>query len=292
MSDSMSDAGHEYWFARYRRRLLLTLLVIVLVAIGVAIWSLQGSFPDEVHAIGGRYRAEVSDTWVQILFSQLNGRGPTVFHWIQLRNSDVDDEWLQAHRDEIASLSHLILLMRDTTITGQGLSALREMDNIQYLDLSSVQLTDDDVAHIATLPNVTTLYIGGTGISDNALVELSAMPHLVWLGLDSSQATPHGLSELSKCKNLTGLHVENANDDSIANVAAAAWPIYMSVDGSELTAESLTSLAKMSPLKLLTLFDTTFSEAELQELRRALPGCTIQQLEMQVVEEQMEASWD
>lgn len=288
----MSDAGHDHWFARYRRKLLLTLIVITLVAAGVAIWSLQRGFPHEVHAIGGRYRREVLDTWVQILFSQLNGRGPTVFHWIQLRNSEADDDWLHRHRDEIADLSHLILYMSDTNITGQGLSALREMDNIQYLDLSNTQLTDDDVSHIATLPNVTTLYIGGTGISDSALVELSAMPHLVWLGLDSSQATPHGLSELSKCKNLTGLHVENANDDSIANVAATAWPVYMNVDGSQLTAESLASLAKMSGLKLLTLYDSRFSDAELQELRQALPGCTIQQMEKRAVEEEMEASWD
>ena len=91
-------------------------------------------------------------------------------------------------RDQIGRLTYLILVLQDTEITGDGLSALSRMRNIDCIELTGTQLEDSDVAHITSLSYATQVRVGRTGLSASAVAELSQIPNLAVLGIDSSQA--------------------------------------------------------------------------------------------------------
>lgn len=241
--------------------------------------------------MGGRYRAEMVGSRFSALFSYLNGREPTVFHWVDLEGTDADDAWLKAHHSDISQLTHLILFLRNMHLSGEGLATLRELSDVQCLDLTGTPLTDGDVEQLVAL-NAVQLWIGRTGISDGALAGLASSPNLVSICIDRTQATPQGISGLSKCPRLHDLVLFDADDESLGSITGLQGITSLSVKAGELSAACLPALKQMQGLQALTLYDSEFSESEIGELKRALPRCSVLQLDYEVVESINESSWD
>ena len=188
---------------------------MVLLCAGGAWWWHAHNFGNPVRRAGGRYRFVNLDSRTAAFFRFLNGREPRISHYVDFEGSDVDDEWLHAHRDRIARLSDLVLFLRETHVTGDGLSELRGMQNLTFLDLTGTPLTDADIAHVVTLPRVVKLYIGRTGISDSALAGLAQMPNLAFVCIDSTQATPQGIAGLATCPKVEALTLLDAADAAL-----------------------------------------------------------------------------
>lgn len=293
----MSISPPEIRTNRLRRtwiRLLLatSCVVILLCGGGAWWWTSRPDFCDEVRLAGGRYRSEMMTTRTAAFFGYLSGRQPTVYHWIEFTGGDVDDEWLRAHHEEIAQTSDLVLTLRETRVTGEGLSTLRGLPNVIYLDLTGTPLTDADLPHIVTLPRLPQVYVGRTGISGAALSVLSQMPNLVHLCIDSTQATPEGMAGLETCPNLNSLTLLDADDESVAHVAQLQRLKFVMLAGENVTGDSLPVLKQMQNLQLLTFYDADLSDEEVEELQLALPGCTVQQMSSEVLEQLRESQWE
>ena len=179
-----------------------------------------------------------------------------------------------------------------TRITGDGLSALSGMQNLVTLELTGTQLEDADVSHLIALPNVQRLQIGRTGISDSALAGLSQMPTLRAVGIDSTQATPEGIAGLADCPRLDTVMLVDANDESVAQVSQLIGLFALILVGEDVTAASLPALKQMQGLRHLRLYDSDLSDAEILDLQQSLPGCTVQQLPREVVEQIEESQWE
>lgn len=278
------------WMRRPLMRLLLatTCIAILLCGGGAWWWMSRPDFGDEVRRAGGRYRSELMTTPTAAIFGYLSGRRPMVFHWIEFNGGDVDDEWLRAHHDEIAQTTDLILRLRETHVTGEGLSTLRGLQNVIYLDLTGTPLTDADLAHVVTLPRLPQILVGRTGISDAALAGLSQMPNLVHLCIDATQATPVGISGLGTCPNLESLTLLDADDESVAQIARLNRLKYLVLEGEDVTGESLPALKQMQNLKMLTFYAADLSREEVDELQMALPGCAVRRMSS----EEFERLWE
>ena len=283
----MRPRSRKRWFVAIAGLALAVLLVCA------ALWRLtHNEFADQIQSIGGRYRSEVVDSRMSALMKVLQWQQPTTFHWIDLEGSEADDAWLAAHRDEIARQSDLCLFLRESRVTTTGLAALDGLENIDYLDLTGTMLEDRSIQTIVSLPRVVQLYIARTGISDSGLAGLSRSPHLVFLGIDRTQATDEGVAGLVTCPKLSGLSVLDADDECVTRLSGFAQIQYLHLQGNQVTGDSLSVLKQMQVLKGLSLYDTAFSEAELAELRQALPNCAVQQLSTSQIEAMREASWE
>jgi hypothetical protein len=293
MTTSVADAVPRVPRRWLRRRLVRCLLAVscvgMLLFAGLAWWwTSRPDFGDEVRLAGGRYRSEVMTTPTAAFFGYLSGRQPTVFHWIEFKGGDVDDEWLRAHHDEIAQTTDLVLTLRETRVTGEGLSTLRGLQNVMYLDLTGTPLTDADVAHLAALPNVVQVYIGRSGISGSGLAGLWQMHNLIHVGIDSTQATPEGVAGLADCSGLNSLTLLDAGDESVAQVARLNRLKYLVLEGEQVTGDSLPVLKQMQNLKVLTFYSADLSREEVDELQMALPGCAVQRMSS----EEFERLWE
>jgi hypothetical protein len=194
------------------------------------------------------------------------------------RGEGVDDGWLHAHREELDRLEYLSLWLQETRVTGDGLSALRGMENLRFLDLTGTPLEDADIAHIAAIPGVNQVYVARTGISGAALSGLSQMPNLSFVCIDATQATPQGIAGLRKCPALQLVTVFDADDDSVRQVSQLDGLYGLTLVGEDITAACLPALKQMQGLKELSLYDSNLSRKELDELQQALPGCTLLQM--------------
>jgi hypothetical protein len=296
-SASPTEAAPPVRHRWFRRRLVRSLVVVSSIVIllcggGAWWWTSRPDIGDAVHQAGGRYRREVMGSQISVLIDAINLHSTTVFHWIEFAPGDVDDAWLHAHGDEIRRLSYLILSLRDSRVTGEGLSAMRGMQNLHNLDLSGTPLEDADVAHIATLSNLAQLDVSRTGISDKALVGLSSLSVLAHVTIDSTQATPAGVAGLAACPQLRSVMLVDANDESVRRIAQLNGMIGIMLVGDDITAASLPALKQMQGLQILTLYDCHLTDEEMLELQQALPGCTVQQLSSEVIEQMRESQWE
>jgi hypothetical protein len=269
------------------RILLAAACVLVLLCLGGAWWWIsRPEFGDEVRRAGGRYRSEMVDSPTMAFFRFLGGRQPKVYHWIDFEGSDVDDRWLHAHREDVARCTILVLFLRETRVTGQGLSTLHGMRNLTFLDLTGTPLTDAD------LPTTVQLHIGRTGISGSALAGLSQTPKLVHLSIDSTQATPEGIAGLATCPRLSSLTLIDAEDESVEQVAQLKRVQNLIVAGKEVTAASLPALKRLPGLQSLTIYGSDLSDDDLQDLQQSLPGCRVGTFPLEVLDRARESVWE
>jgi hypothetical protein len=262
------------WF---RRRLIRCLLAVSCVSMllfaGVAWWWLsRPDLGEEVRSAGGRFHCEMD------VGRFLLGRQPSANSYFVFRGEGVDDGWLHAHREELARLEHLSLWLQTTRITGDGLAALRGMQNLHFLDLTGTPLEDADIAHIAAIPGVNQVYVARTGISDAALSGLSQIPNLSFVCIDATQATPQGIAGLAQCPKLQLVTVFDADNESVRQVSQLDGLWGLTLVGEDITAGCLPALKQMQGLKELSLYDSNLTMEELDDLQQALPGCTVQQM--------------
>lgn len=78
--------------------------------------------------------------------------------------------------------------------------------NVNSLDLSRTRISDQDLAHVATMTNLTRLLLSRTEIGDGGLVHLKGLSQLEYLNLYQTKVTDAGLSHLSGMTNLKKLY--------------------------------------------------------------------------------------
>ena len=84
---------------------------------------------------------------------------------------------------------------------------LKDIQNLQELNLSGVQLKDTDLANIAGLKNLERLNLSGSSVSDAGLVHLKNLTGLVSLNLFGTKVTDAGLKSLTGLKNLKTIYL-------------------------------------------------------------------------------------
>ncbi len=95
-----------------------------------------------------------------------------------------------------------------TKVGDDELRHLKDMKNLQSLDLSGTAVTDADLQQLGNLNGLQSLTLWNTTITDAGLGHLKDLKALKWLDLSGTVVTDKGLELLKGLNNLQKLHVE------------------------------------------------------------------------------------
>ncbi len=116
------------------------------------------------------------------------------------------------------------LIKVDFSHTDRGRPALADLEtiagNIYHLDLSRTQVTDEDLAIVATYPVLHKLELSHTTISDAGIKHLATLKHLDTLNLYNTKVGNEGLEALHSLKSLEKIYAFNSQVSETAAKSA------------------------------------------------------------------------
>jgi hypothetical protein len=195
---------------------------------------------------------------------------------LSLSDSRLTDEGLKAV-GEIESLRSLDL--SQTKITGSGLRDLSRLQWLERLNLSFTGLTDAGLQGLPKWPELQILSLHRTAVTDAGLMELAGLKSLQHLILSATGVTGSGLSALTARKLLERLELGSAKvtDEGLKGLAGLATLEMLDLDGNgQVTDAGLKELAGLTALQSLNLARTKVTKAGVDDLKKALPECQIQ----------------
>ncbi len=132
-------------------------------------------------------------------------------------------------------------------------SAAKGLEHIRILDLSHLQLRDDDLENLAHVFNLNMLDLSYTSISDRGLRTIEHLQRLDILNLAGTKMTGAGLASIGRLAHVAILHLDGT--DALGGLG---------------------HLKSMRSLEILSLRDATVSENDLAQLR----GLRLEQLDV------------
>jgi hypothetical protein len=253
------------------QRVIACVSLLSVAACLIGIRSHWGVLETAVRDAGGEFVVEKQRPLVAMRWL-LKGQQPWANCRITLHGSEVDDDWLNAHCEEINQLPNLRLSLQNTRVSGGGLASLN--GSLSSLSLAGTPLSESDVAQF---PNVGCLDIEHTGIPGSALSQLAHVRSLYSISIDATQSTREGVSALLAMPGLSDVTIIEADDESVIQAARLQGLRELTIFSDDVTSASLPALKQIQEPGNLTLYDTSFSDDELEELRKALPGCQVSQ---------------
>jgi Leucine-rich repeat (LRR) protein len=173
---------------------------------------------------------------------------------IGFEKSDFEEEWLQ----NLASLTSLKRLrLAGTKVSDRGLKVLGQVVSLELLDLADCQsVTDQGVAHLASLTRLKNLALGSRAITDEGLSSISSLQNLGALSLQNCAIQGPGLSTIAGLKKLKefGLNQSSAGDIALENLRECPEIAKLKLRGSGVSSQEvqkwIQSFAKLSSLDL------------------------------------------
>jgi len=149
-----------------------------------------------------------------------------------------------------------------TNVAGVPLSSLDK----QYHKFLNV--TDDDLAFLASMPVARNLSLGRTAVTDAGLRHLAGHTQLEWVDVAHTQVGDSGFAHLKAAKNLNHLIAEytKITDVALQTIGSLGNLEILDLTGTNVTDAGLVHLASLTKLKELWLGGTRISDAGLVHL--------------------------
>jgi len=201
---------------------------------------------------------------------------------LQLSRSKVTDAGL-AYVDGLTSLRYLGLTR--TPVTDTGLAHLQGLHALNDLDLDDTQIGDEGIAHLKDLTALDTLRLRNTYVGDAGLAYLPGMKSLEMLFLDGTQISDAGLVHLKDLKSLVVLFLgqTNISGPGLACLKGLTSLDHLDLAGTPLTDAAAEHLKEMTWLHVLSINPAGMSDKAVEELRQALPDCSLRMQKEQFV---------
>lgn len=290
---------------RIRIRTLCIAVGVVLLVFAVATalfaWQLYKStrVTGAIQARGGYvytnyYSGNLPRTWAPWTGSR--GRG--TYTEITLDNCNVTDQWLAAH--DLSRLSgHLTVSLSGNSITDEGLRHVARYRRLNHLVLADTQITDAGLAHLKDCRDLSGVSLNDTAVTDAGLAHLDGIPQLNYLHLNDTRVTDAGILRALETLTLTTLSLDASIVTPELVAAMDSEPIYslvlygvgipqalpllagttgiksLSLDGDSVTDDCIPDLSALTGVTYLQLTNTRVTRGGYDQLREALPGCTI-----------------
>jgi hypothetical protein len=206
-----------------------------------------------------------------------------------LEGDEVNDDNLK----QLAELTGLQSMSCNGCSFGdEGFRVLAGFSKLKTLALfhharSNPAFTGAGLAHLAELPEFDGLTLAGANVGDAALLAIAKLPHLSGLRLWHNTETAEGLKALSAMTSLRKLTVgqrlagrppkpASLCDAALPELAKIAGLEELSLQEARLGGEALLALKGLPKLKKLTVSQVDTPAADIEKLRAALPGVTIE----------------
>ena len=198
---------------------------------------------------------------------------------LMLTGGKISDEGIA----ELARLSDLEELnLAGAEMTDAGSHSLKGLTRLQFLSLSGTKLTDGGLANLVDLTELTHLRLTGTKITDAGLVHLQRLTKLKTLSIGDTLVTSDGLAFLQPLSALSCLEIKGVELTPTGAEHLKRLPNLRQLElvsfpaGGAVSPTTLASLAKLQKLTSIDMSNASgYTQAQFEELRRALPGTTI-----------------
>jgi hypothetical protein len=191
---------------------------------------------------------------------------------LELRTSDAG----LAELAQIKSLKRLGVIAW-SPITDVGLGHLKDMKNLEELNVSYNEITSVGIEHLRGLRRLSNLCLNATKVDDVGMAAIKDIKTLDTLWLGGCPVTDAGLAHLRGHSNLKALIVgnEHVTDATIGILRTVPKLELLYIGTSKLTDACLDDLAAIKTLRNLDVQQTQITPAGLERLRKALPLCGI-----------------
>lgn len=185
-----------------------------------------------------------------------------------------------ASREVILKVAGLSTI-RSLDLTGceigdDDLAALAGM-KIGQLQLSSTQVTDAGMEHVAGMKSLQILHVDDTTVGDRGLGRIVTLPLLMDVRVARTRITSTGLGQLASASQIWRLSIGGSDirDESLSQLKALPRLSSLEIKNAEVTDHGLEILSSFTGLRQITLADTQVTQTAVEKLKAARPGLTV-----------------
>jgi len=161
---------------------------------------------------------------------------------------------------------------------GDGeLARLRGLASLSAISIGGTQVSDIGLAHLKGLPNLSLVSLVNTRITDEGFAHLNGLTRLSYLDLGATKISDDGLANLKHHTGLSVLDLFNTQvtDRGLAHLKGLYNLSFLRLEGTQISDAGLVHLTGNTKLERLDLRRTRVTAAGMNELKRALPGLSI-----------------
>ncbi len=177
----------------------------------------------------------------------------------------VTDDWLThlAGQDRLRRLE-----LSGTAITSAGLIHLKELKNLERLNICLTAVDDRGFEHLAGLTKMRRMVVCASKITGTGFKHLQGMKQLESINLHSSPASDAGLEAIGKLTSLRRLEIVHTHvtDAGLKHLAGLVHLEQLHVHGPETTAAALPFLGQLKELYQLDVYDRAASSQTLEQI--------------------------
>ena len=165
-----------------------------------------------------------------------------------------------------------------TLVKADDLSPLESIPTIRSVSLTTCQIGDEHLKHLAGLRRLEVLGLHEGQITDQGLANLAHLTELRSLVLSKNQIHGEGLKHLSGLVKLTGLYLyyNPISDDSLASLETLTNLDMLGLSGTNISDDGLGHLAHLKKLTYLSVGRTKVTREGAMKLQADLPNCDIE----------------
>ena len=179
----------------------------------------------------------------------------------------VTDDWLKqlAGQDQLRRLE-----VSGTAVTSAGLIHLKELTNLERLNVCLTACDDRGFEHLAGMNRMKRMTICASKITGSGFAHLQGMKQIESINLHSAPASDAGLEAIGKLTSLKRLEVVHTNvtDAGLKHLAGMVNLQQLHVHGKETTAEAFPFLSKLRDLYELDIYDRAASNQTCEQIAR------------------------
>jgi hypothetical protein len=171
-----------------------------------------------------------------------------------------------------------MLMLNQTSVSDAGLPHLKGLTKLEHLYLGYSQVTDAGLFHLKGLTNLSALDLAGTQVTDSGLVHLKGLSNLTALSLiESTDVTGAGFVHLNGLTKLSIVNLRRTQftDAGLGHLKALTNLTSPDLMDTRVTDAGLAHLKALTKLSQLVLVGTQVTDSGMNDLKRALPGLTI-----------------
>ncbi len=194
--------------------------------------------------------------------------------------------------DGLAQLAQLTRLRRldlgatrdgSPLITDASARSLRQLTALRELMLPQTALTPEGIQLLGGIARLEQLDLTLNEVTDASLSALGDLKNLRSLKLRGTQVQGSGLQYLARCQSLESLQLSELSpfeSDELRHLVGHPRLKALNLSGTRLDKRAINHLQGIPTLELLELNDSGVGEADLRDLRAALPKCTVEAVKL------------
>ncbi len=195
--------------------------------------------------------------------------------WLSLGGNALSDRDI-SQLNGLTSIEHFELWR--TPVNDANISTLASLQTLKSLDISGTEVSSAGLMQLRPLAGLTSLQLAETRVGDDGIPALQSFPWLEELNLANTNITDAGVLALgnfqTRLRQLSRLYLYQTKITSRAleNIASAMPGVsYLVLSGTQVGDTAVKYLRDLQSLSRLEIYDTQFTPAGVDRLRRDLP---------------------